>query len=365
MYFSADIKIDPAQETVLNPVRPTHAFGRLLFHLTAGRLSAKEEQETFTAVSILQQLNRALRSVGVTNIVRLSKDEVDFYFDEEGRTDDLKEAMDRFSLETDHYESELFDALYLVVEHLDQTFKYLIEAEVHRIHPPGQPPIKLTLNAVPLDFETEDDDTAALESKLAGVFASQDSYDTFQLRHQTHFDSFVGRLRQTLSGFIRCDSIDVERQACVIRPSKPVRHMSDMEHERRAAAQPQPIYHGYAGFDNFFLYAWLWSSISHANHIHYHNVTIVDGHGDPVYDVGDTGFNAGEGAAMDPEQEFATPESTDLSFHGGHGYEDAVNEISMTAGAEGESTGASWLDFGSDAGDGGSSCSSCSSCGGD
>jgi hypothetical protein len=369
MYFASEIKLDPSQETVLNPVRPTQAFGRLFFYLSAGHLSKKEEQETFTAVAILQQLNRALRSVGVDNIVRLSKDEVDFYFDEEGREDDLKEAMDRFGLETDRYESELFDTLYLVVEHRDNIFKYLIEVEINRTHSPGEPPIKMTMNAVPVDFDANDG-AAALETKLDGVFASQESYDSFQLKRQAHFDAFVARLRQALSGFVRCDSIEAESQARVIRPTQPVREMGDMEYERRAAAQSQPLYHGYAGFDNYFFYAWMWSSMSHQNHIHYHNVTVVDSQGEPVFDVGAEGFDAGEGAAMDPSQDFAPPEGNDLDFHGGHGYQDAVDEISIAAGSEGDG-GGSWLEGSGDSGDsgggdsGGSSCSSCSSCGGD
>ena len=113
MYFTGELGIDPAKMTRINPVKPTKAFARMLFHLSAGGFSEKEEEETFTAVSILQQLNMALRSVGITNIVRLAKDDFDFYFDEEGRDNDLKEAMERFRLETDRYEAELFDSLYL------------------------------------------------------------------------------------------------------------------------------------------------------------------------------------------------------------------------------------------------------------
>ena len=119
MYFNGQLAIDPSQETLVEKVRPTKVFGRMLYYLTAGGLSEREEQETFTAVAILQQLNMALRSMGVTNIVRLTKDQCDFYFDEQGLEDDLKDAMEQFHMETDYYESELFEALYLVVEHAD------------------------------------------------------------------------------------------------------------------------------------------------------------------------------------------------------------------------------------------------------
>ena len=93
MYFSATLSIDPSEITRIEAVKPTKAFGKLLHVLTAGLTSKKEEQETFTAVAILQKFNKVFRTMGMNNIVRLSKDEVDFYIDKKGKKDDLKEAM--------------------------------------------------------------------------------------------------------------------------------------------------------------------------------------------------------------------------------------------------------------------------------
>ena len=33
MYFTGELGIDPAQMTRINPVKPTKAFARMLFHL--------------------------------------------------------------------------------------------------------------------------------------------------------------------------------------------------------------------------------------------------------------------------------------------------------------------------------------------
>lgn len=367
MYFTAQFSLDPSKETLVNAVKPTHAFGRMLFFLSAGLVSKKEEEETFTAVAILQQLNRALRSVGITNIVRLAKDETDFYFDEEGRQDDLQEAMEQFDRQTDRYESELFETLFLVVEHHDAQFKYLIDVQIRRRHRLGEHPINLTLNAVPVDFGIEDGDGVdAVKEKMGDVFASQTAYDGFRRSRQAHFEGFVAKLQQALSMYIRCDDLKVETDVRVVRPSRPVASPEDMEHERRAAAQPQPVFHGYAGFDTFFLYAWLWSSMSHQHHIHYSDVTVVDGHGEPVFEVGAQGFDAGDGAALDPAQDFVPPPAEDAVFFGDNGYADQIQEAGLLTPTTAEVSGDSdaWLDSGG--GDAScSSCSSCSSCGGD
>ena len=93
MYFHGTLAIDPSQMTNIELVKPTKAFGKMCYYMTLGLASEKEERETFTAVSILQEFNRAFSSLGITNILRLAKNDVDYYLDEVGREDDLKEAM--------------------------------------------------------------------------------------------------------------------------------------------------------------------------------------------------------------------------------------------------------------------------------
>ena len=97
MYFYGKLSVDPSSLTHVGIVEPTKAFAKILRFMTAGLASAKEERETFTAVSILQQFNRVFMSLGISNIVRIAKDGEDFYLDTEGRENDLKEAMEAFA----------------------------------------------------------------------------------------------------------------------------------------------------------------------------------------------------------------------------------------------------------------------------
>lgn len=370
MYFNGELSIDPSQLTVINRVKPTKAFGKLFYYLTAGTVSEKEEEETFTAISILQQINRALRTMGINNIVHLAKDDIDFYLDTEGREDDLKEMMEKFRLETDRFESELFENLYLVVEHLDGNMKYLIKISIQRIHKVGEYPIKISVNSVLTQFSGGENDTPeAVKAKMAPVFQSQENYDTFLRQKQAAFNLFLDQLELALQTYIQIDNVNKKSHAQIIRPKGNIKSRSDMPHEH--APHGQPIHYGYHGFDNFFFYAWMWSAMSHDHHIHYQNVSVVDEQGQEVFSVGEEGFNAGETDTMNPETEFTPPDSGDVTFAGENEYAGALENAGLLdaeAATDSSDSGSGWLDsfdFGSDSGgDSGSSCSSCSSCGG-
>ena len=129
MYFKGKLEIDPSQVTVYKRVKPTKLFSKLVDFLTFGAVSEKQETETFTAVSIIQQLNVGLRSIDVKNVIRLAVDDYDFYLDEKGQEDDLEQAMFEFKTKVDPIESEYYNTIYLVLEHVGDTIKYLIEIE--------------------------------------------------------------------------------------------------------------------------------------------------------------------------------------------------------------------------------------------
>ena len=86
MYFSGQLSVDPSQETVIERIKPTKVFRRFLHLMTLGGVSDRQEHETFTAVAVLQQFNMAFRALGISNLVRMARDDLDFYLDSEGKT---------------------------------------------------------------------------------------------------------------------------------------------------------------------------------------------------------------------------------------------------------------------------------------
>ena len=365
MYLTGQLSIDPTQMTHVEIKKPTKAFAKLLHVMTAGLASEKEELETFTAVSIMQQFNQVFRAMGVNNIVRLAKDDIDFFFDEKGEKDDLKAAMEQFRLETDRYESELFDTLYLVVEHEDSWFKYLIEVDIKRRHKVSEDPIVVKINGLLRDFDqgggAEEDE---MRTKMQATFSNQESYDGFVQGREAAFKKFCGDLEQNIRKFIKVDKVASKTTQNITRPKSPVKDRKQVPHGR---GYDQPVYHGYPGFGEMFFYAWIWSSMMHTNHIHVHNADIVDDQGQAMMSVGDEGFDAGATDTMNPEADFSAPEGGDVEFHQGHDFESEFQSAGLGAPEAagdvvgGESGG--WLE-GLRGGDGGGGDAGRSSCGG-
>ena len=365
MYFSGKLSIDPSQVTHIDRVKPTKAFRKILYILTAGGVSDKEEVETFTAVSMLQQFNSVLRTMGVDNLVRLAKDDVNFYLDTEGKKDDLKEALDEFRLEVDDMESELFKKLILVAEHEDAYFKYLIQMDICRYHAVGEYPINLTINAVHKEFlcDSSTGDTQ-IQNTLKDVFKSQDAYNDFVKSRKHAFEAFQNRVELEVRKFIHCDKILSSSQTRIVRPPKPVKNVKSIRPQHNA----EPVFYGYYGYGDSFWYAWYWADMCHDHNIHCSDVTLVDDLGQDIMTVGETGFDAGDSDTLNSEAPFEAPTTGDVTYHSGSVFEDSMESSSTTHESGGGAEGSSFFDSFSFSDGGGSdsdsSCSSCSSCGG-
>lgn len=363
MYFSAKLSIDPSQITMIKKVKPTKIFAKFIDTLTFGTLSEKQEQETFTAVAILQQLNMGLRSINVKNVIRLAMDDYNFYLDEKGLDDDLKQAMFEFEAKIDPLESELFNTLYLVLEHDLNNIKYIIEISVNRKHNVGEFPISITVNGLLEDFKLEEGETRdQLQTRMELYFKDQSQYDELLQIREAQFNQFIDDLEFATRKFVKVDEIRRDFAREMIRPKQKVNSVEEMKHDRHT----HPVYYGYYGYDSYFFYGYLWAGMCFSNNIYCSNVNIVDEYGSDVMSVGDDGFLAGETNTLNDGANFEAPTGGDVTYYGDNEFGDDLKGANIsTVGETADSGGGSdWLDSGSaDSGDA-SSCSSCSSCGG-
>ena len=306
MYFSGHLKIDPASRTDLVAEPPSSAFLKFLNVLVAGQLSTKEEHETFTAITILQQIHVALKRLGIDNIVRLTKDDIDFYYDSEGKKEDLKEAIEQFELGIDAMESGVFQSLELVLEHEDEDFSYLMEIRVARIHPVGECPIQFHLNGLIKDYALVEGDEAKLLTKMKEeAFSDQESLDQYLAKKERRFETYLSAIDMEIKKAIRCDAITMELKRKMVRPHRGQSVTQGLTSRR---GSPEPIYHGYPGFASTFFYAWMWSELCFSHNMFCRDLTLVDGDGHGLAEIGSVGFSAGDGPALDPKQDFMLPE---------------------------------------------------------
>lgn len=372
MYYQSRLRIDPSKSTRIALVPPTGAFKKFFHHLTAGLFSDREEQETFTAVSILQKLNRALRALGITDIVRLASDEEDFYYDDQGIENDLQEALASFEVRKGSATVPPFETLSLVVQHHDDLLDYVVEIRIKRCHRLGEPPITVVANGVSRQLRRQPgEDALAFRNRLRTHLRDQETYEAFGHRVRTAFYAFVDRLERELGKAIPNDGITVTREQRVVRPRKrllpgerirPVRNLvrrdlGDLEDPA------DPLFHGYHGFDDHHFAMFAWADLLHDADIYVHDLVIVDEQSAPVMEVGADGFQAGQGATFDTDQDLKPPDCSDITFFQGHDYGDEIQGADSSGGFDLFSSFGD-MDDGDCGDDGGSGCSSCSSCGG-
>lgn len=354
MYFESKVNIDPSQLTHIEKRPPTKVFRKILHQLTAGVVHDKYERETFTAVSILQQLNRSFLSSQVNNIVRLSHDDLDFYYDTEGKKDDLQEAFDKYDLEIDDSMSKFFEKLVMVLEHEDEDFKYLIEVYINRTHKAGIYPIEMKFSGFIKELKSNSSDDAKL--KMESIFQSQETYNAYKLEKGNRFETFVDSIASEIRKHIKVDDVNIQHSSKLIVPKdKRVLKPGQKRLGETAGDYYGPHEH-YYGFDDFLIYSMIWSSMCHDHHIHINNMIVEDEFGEPYGEINESGVDA-DSSFFDETSDVSQSEFDTISGNEESSFFESVFDSDSDS---------SWFDIGDFGGDSScSSCSSCASCGGD
>ncbi len=327
MYLSGILEIDPAQETEIKKIKSSSFFGKILDLVSFGHAGRKQETETFTAVSILEQINAGLNAIGVNNIIRLAVDDYDYYYDDSGQEADLEEALTHFKERVDPIESELFDTIFMVFEHEVNSLKILIEVRINRKHKVGEYPITIICNAVVKDFKADENtDGDFIKKKMSGIFSNQQEYDYYLERQKKIFDEFLDKLEYSIRKYIRTDDIRKFSSVKIIRPKTKIKDKKQIKHSR----SKHPIYFGYYGWDDYFYYSWLWTDLLYDNNLYTHNVSIVDEQGNDVLQIGENGFNAAESDTLNTEAPFEIPKTGDIEYFQDNDFADDLKQDDAT-----------------------------------
>lgn len=309
MYFRSQLAIDPSSETFSRAKRPTKFFARLARALTVGLNSSREEVETFCAVAMMQQLNRALRSVGIDNVVRVAKDGTDIYFDDAGRTDDLKAGLERFVEDGHSGDSRVFEYLELVVEHADAELEYLFDFRLRRTHAVGEAPVVVTINGlIQIPATARGDDSAPLLERARQelqqeFFCDQATYDRRVEELRARFEAQVGSLAAAIEREIAIDAVEQNSRDCIVRADARCTAVARYQGARWA----DPIFHGYAGFAEKSIAAQLWSEMCFDHGIRVSGATLVRPNGTPLVGLSQQGWLASAGPTFDPDRGYGPP----------------------------------------------------------
>ncbi len=107
------------------------------------------EEETFSTPDILQKLSAAFKSSGITNLVRISHDDVDFYLDKDNEPHDLDKAIEDFGEVLHNAFERFFEEVNIVMETRNSQMDFVIELTMFRVHPIGEYPIRINFSGLP------------------------------------------------------------------------------------------------------------------------------------------------------------------------------------------------------------------------
>lgn len=326
MYLYGKLEIDPSQMTLIKKVNPTGVFTKLLDALTFGKLSDKQEHETFTALSILQQLSLGMRAMNIHNVIRLAIDEYDFYFDHSGVEDDLNQAMFELKSKIDPLESEIFKTIYMVLEHESNDLKYVIEIGVERKHKVGEYPIKIIVNGVISELKLNNGESRdELIERMRPLFANQKSYDEYINTYQTKFNEFLYEMDRSIRKVIRVDDIQIDSAIEIIRPKRKIQDPDEL----RSDYFNQPFFFGYYGLNRHAFYTMIWPELLYESGLYVNNFDLVDEIGNIICTVGQNGFKANEYETFNLESEFVPPTNGDLIFYDNNEYSNILKSAGI------------------------------------
>lgn len=126
---------------------PEHGMKKILSKITAGIYKELLERENFSLNDILAQIQLAFSNVGITDIVRLTKDNEDFYLDEINDPFDFKRVINDFKEQTKYLYTRHYDAVFIISEYAAEKVSYTLKIQILRVHHPKQYPIIFQIKA--------------------------------------------------------------------------------------------------------------------------------------------------------------------------------------------------------------------------
>jgi len=284
MYMSGTLAIDP---NLLATTRrkPTKGFRRFAEILTAGLTAEREVHQTFSALSILQEINGVLRSLGITDVVRFTKDNAVIYEDPDSHdTNDMRLVLDRVSQDSRSRSLSIFQTMSLLLEHHLPEITLVIEVRIRRTHAIGEDPIQIIVNGLASSFSQQEKDTAAVN--LDRSFEDQLGYNAFTDNFRDQFDDFMQELEDAVRRHMRVDQVRRRSEAKIVRPQQDKSTVAAFgsrgDSFRSGSRSSDPVFQRFDATSDAFAYCWIWSTMMNSHDIRPQDVTIVDERGGAV-----------------------------------------------------------------------------------
>ena len=251
---------------------------------------ARVQQETFKLMAVVQSTNEVLRECGVDNVVRVAIGDTVIYEDFENVPNDLDLAMEALQRKVkEGLELGYLDRFDYILKRDDGVLSYVIDFDIYRQHRPDVDPIVIHITALSSELKRKgDESTEAYSARTERYFASQEAFDQFRQRLQTHFEEFLKRIKEGFKRRLGIEGIQVETETRVVRKQRSV----------EAGDYEEYIDYGYPfyGYDSEsdLYYLWYWHNLTEAQALHQSNFTYVEPSGGIITEVAEESWGTSD-----------------------------------------------------------------------
>jgi hypothetical protein len=147
MKFSAKIQLRPNTE-----FRERFSNEKGLISILKGLFIKKEVtiiEQDFSAHDILRRLNSAFQSSGITNLIRVSHDDNEFYLDDKNDQNDLDKIINEFSNVLYNAFERFYEKIAVIMEIKHDGIDFMVELDLMRIHPVKEFPVQISITGIP------------------------------------------------------------------------------------------------------------------------------------------------------------------------------------------------------------------------
>lgn len=299
MYLRGRITINLAG-TEIALQQPRNFFGGVANLLTKRSWQTKEELETYKLLAFAQSCNRALREVGVRDVVRIAIGS-EVVYEDMIAPDDWDAALQALQERLDTgFEPDPHSDFAMVLKHDDGVLNYVINLHFVREHKVGEDPVSIEVTALPSDLRRSPEESEeSFQQRVSIYFQTQNDFDAAQAKWNVQLQAFLNQIADHFRNSIGIENVSTDTRNIIPQ-------------QRDATAMTTYSTYGYPlyGYDPTYdlAYFMMWDSMWDRYRFRPHNVYYGDYGSTYVY-VGDSGWGYDDGHHYDSAHPVTTAPS--------------------------------------------------------
>jgi len=196
------IKVNLTKENEGKLEKPSKIFNKIKATFSGGMTPAETDRAE-VMLSVLQRVNKSLRTANICNLVSLAVNDQLVYQDKIGVEDDLKEGISSFIRDKNASNITVFKGLEQVVAHTSNEILFVYDINVIQKPKKGEPPVTITVSGFPSQFKLKERESIAdFESRITSFVKenlnSDQSIKLFNEKYLSTFDAEVDRYTMAL-----------------------------------------------------------------------------------------------------------------------------------------------------------------------